>query len=550
MARPRIPFPHLIWFALWTSTLRSPRLLAADWPTYRADARRSGYTSEALPKGLSLRWTYHSRHAPQPAWSGRDTRMPFDRAHQPVMADGTVFFGSSADCKVYALDAATGEGRWSFFTDGPVRFAPAVWQERVFAVSDDGFLYCLAATDGKLLWKVRGGPIDSMVLGNGRMSSRWPARGGPAIADGVVYWAAGIWPSEGIYVYAVEAASGEVLWCNDMAGGLNMAQPHPTAFARSGVSAQGELLVAGDKLLVPTGRAVPAAFRRQDGEFLYFHLQQFRGTGGSSVVATDTDFLTRGSLFDLATGAQARRLAAAPETTAVTPHRLIFATAQAVLAIDRANLWTRKETVDRKGQPTTETVLRDPAWQTPLPHAASALIVAGHSVVVGGSDTVTVLDMTNSKAGFTAQVEGEALGLAAAGGRLIVSTDKGYLYCFSGATKDPARVIEPEPAAVAPADAATVKAAEELIRRTGFSEGYCLDLGCGNGALTCELAKRTKLTVYALDSDPSSVARARQRHGLLSPTTVLSANVLGEGLLTPPLPGPTGLLESRGFAAL
>jgi len=26
--------------------------------------------------------------------------------------------------------------------------------------------------------------------------------------------------------------------------------------------------------------------------------------------------------------------------------------------------------------------------------------------------------------------------------------------------------------------------------------------------------------------------------------------VLGEGLLTPPLPGPTGLLESRGFAAL
>ena len=28
------------------------------------------------------------------------------------------------------------------------------------------------------------------------------------------------------------------------------------------------------------------------------------------------------------------------------------------------------------------------------------------------------------------------------------------------------------------------------------------------------------------------------------------SHVLGEGLLTPPLPGPTGLLESRGFAAL
>jgi len=42
--------------------------------------------------------------------------------------------------------------------------------------------------------------------------------------------------------------------------------------------------------------------------------------------------------------------------------------------------------------------------------------------------------------------------------------------------------------------------------------------------------------------------------GLLTPPlpgpTGLQSPVLGEGLLTPPLPGPTGLLESRGFAAL
>ena len=32
-----------------------------------------------------------------------------------------------------------------------------------------------------------------------------------AVADGVVYFAAGIWPSEGIFVYALDARSGEVL---------------------------------------------------------------------------------------------------------------------------------------------------------------------------------------------------------------------------------------------------------------------------------------------------------------------------------------------------
>lgn len=33
-------------------------LLAADWPTYRGDAGRSGYTPETIPNELRLRWTF------------------------------------------------------------------------------------------------------------------------------------------------------------------------------------------------------------------------------------------------------------------------------------------------------------------------------------------------------------------------------------------------------------------------------------------------------------------------------------------------------------
>jgi len=50
--------------------------------------------------------------------------------------------------------------------------------------------------------------------------SRWPARGGPAVADGVVYFAAGIWPSEGIFLHALDAATGKPVWCNDSSGGI------------------------------------------------------------------------------------------------------------------------------------------------------------------------------------------------------------------------------------------------------------------------------------------------------------------------------------------
>ena len=105
-----------------------------------------------------------------------------------MIANRRLFFGSSADCCVHALDAVTGRELWTFYTSGPVRLAPAIWRDRVLVASDDGFLYCLAADNGKLLWKLRGGPGNAMVLGNGRMVSRWPAHGGPVIADGIVYF--------------------------------------------------------------------------------------------------------------------------------------------------------------------------------------------------------------------------------------------------------------------------------------------------------------------------------------------------------------------------
>ena len=130
---------------------------AADWPTYRADAARSGYTAERLPDSLQARWTYRSPAPPAPAWP-TSARLHFDRAQQPIVADGAVLFGTSADDRVVALELSTGRVRWTFVTEGPVRFAPAAWHDRVFVASDDGWLYALDLADGRLIWKRRGGP--------------------------------------------------------------------------------------------------------------------------------------------------------------------------------------------------------------------------------------------------------------------------------------------------------------------------------------------------------------------------------------------------------
>ena len=97
------------------------------------------------------------------------------RCHEPVVAGRLMFVGSSRTDSVTAYDTRTGESRWRFLADGPVRFAPLVHAGKLYFVSDDGHLYCLDAATGALQWKFRGGPTDRRILGNGRLVSAWPA---------------------------------------------------------------------------------------------------------------------------------------------------------------------------------------------------------------------------------------------------------------------------------------------------------------------------------------------------------------------------------------
>ena len=96
----------------------------ADWPMYRGDSQRTAHVEQSLALPLALAWKHQAPLAPAPAWP-RCRRMTFDRAFQVVAAGDRVLFGSSADGTVTALHAASGEVCWRFFTEGPIRFAPA-----------------------------------------------------------------------------------------------------------------------------------------------------------------------------------------------------------------------------------------------------------------------------------------------------------------------------------------------------------------------------------------------------------------------------------------
>jgi outer membrane protein assembly factor BamB len=151
--------------------------------------------------------------------------MPLDGSHVPVVQGNLVLIGCEHNGALLALDLDSGAERWRFYTEAPVRVAPLADAERVYLTSDDGYLYCLDHA-GKLLWKFRGGPSGRKVLGHERLISAWPAAARPALANGKLFHVAGYWPVDGVFVHALDARTGNLVWTN------GTAQYRPTGFLR------------------------------------------------------------------------------------------------------------------------------------------------------------------------------------------------------------------------------------------------------------------------------------------------------------------------------
>ena len=269
-----------------------------DWPMYRQDAGRKGVSQSELPDNLRLAWS-RKLLALTPAFQNK--RLQFDAGYEPVVAKGKLLVASSLTDSVKAFDTQTGQLVWTFYTNGPVRFAPAIWNEAACFGSDDGHLYCVDLHTGKLRWKQQAAPSERLLLGNRRLISVWPVRGGPVVKDGVVYFAAGVWPFEGVFIYAVQIETGEINWRNDRMGYLFGQQPHNTQ-AIGGLAPQGYLLIDEDELIVPCSTAYPARLNRFTGELIEFELPSAGRYPGGWFAALDPDqarALRRGKLtFD------------------------------------------------------------------------------------------------------------------------------------------------------------------------------------------------------------------------------------------------------------
>ncbi|MDG2030997.1 MAG: PQQ-binding-like beta-propeller repeat protein [Phycisphaerales bacterium] len=515
-----------------------PEETVTGWPTYRRDARRSGATPEALDDHLTERWRHEAMTPPRPSWPepARSSfwqeideivpRVVFDECFHPV-SDGTVvLYGSSADDHVRCLDLSTGELLWRHATNGPVRFAPVIDGDGVLFGSDDGTLRRVRLADGAVEWTRQLAPDDRKVVGNGRLISAWPPRTGPVLDRGRVSITSGLFPKFGTWATTLDARTGETLWRVELPG----------------ISPQGYLLASPTRLFVPTGRTSPVMLGRGDGR----NLGRFEGPGGTFAILVEDELLTGpGSRGQLSVADQSSRETVAgfdAEHGIVVEDLVILARQDTVTAIDRdrlravleeraklerlhGDLLTRREsgepiTIELEATAERLRALQDELeacrlWRKQL--TACSLALADGTLVIGGHDRVHLVSARTGDELREHPVDGRPLGLAIAGGNLLVSTDRGSLHCFGDGdgTKAPnaapnlrRRELEPGLAA--------------LISAHGMDRGIAIMVEPTDAERGLALADELRLHVIMVEPDERRARMLRDQ--------VLAAGVYGDGV--------------------
>ena len=392
---------------------------AADWPAYLHDNYRSGATTEQLQLPLRQNWVRTTVRGPRPAWDetpalqdfwqgyyGNKSRVLFDNAFHIVVAADLLYFGSSNSNKVTCLDAQDGTELWKFFSDGPVRFAPAVYNGRVYFGSDDGYVYCLEGADGSLVWSKRATSSGELMFANGRMVSVCPVRTAVLVDNDVAYWGAGLFAAAqtGLsrYLCACNAANGTAVW--------TVTPQKPL---------QGYPLASTSYLYMPAGKSTPVMFRRTNGSYLGAFDTLSSSQGGCYALLTSDgkfffgphysgsgtwvgDYNSNTRAYEGVAWFYGNRLV-------VTPSYSYCSSDTALFKINRSN----------------QQVVWNISSRYPY-----GLILAGDTLFAGGEDEVAALSAADGSILWTAAVDGRVHSLAVANKSLFVSTNRGTIHCF------------------------------------------------------------------------------------------------------------------------
>jgi len=225
----------------------------SDWPMFRGNPARGNSVVVSLGEELALKWE-------TAVGLGGKTygRMDSERTGlaQPTCAWGTAFAADIDGGRVVALDAESGQIKWTFHVGARVAFSPTLHDGLCLFGAKNGWVHCLDANTGKPIYKLLAAPRERYIGGQEKLESMWPVCGDVLVANGVAYASAGVAASihGGIRVVAFQPRTGKVLWSKCIQG----------VPARNDIEAQPGLFVLDEEHdLVQMGRM---AFDPKTGE--------------------------------------------------------------------------------------------------------------------------------------------------------------------------------------------------------------------------------------------------------------------------------------------
>ncbi|MDP6417198.1 MAG: PQQ-binding-like beta-propeller repeat protein, partial [Gammaproteobacteria bacterium] len=345
-------------------------------------------------------------------------------------------------------------------------------------------------------------------MGNGRMISRWPLRTGVLVLDDTVYVTAGMWPSEGVFVYALDAQSGKVKWVNDTSGTRNDPTASPGAYTISGVGPTGYLLAGNGALVVPTGRSFPASYALEDGKLLKSVAASYQNKRGGPITCIDR----HGSILfgyprERLTGRDyslyyVYQLPALQQHGALRADRIIVDKEAYLTVNDRIRCATF-----RNSRYTSPKIVVH--WDADCPgKSVHCMALAVKSLLMGVDNAVVVRDRKNGDILWQKEdLDGHVQSLAVVDGRILAATDAGSIYCFSSnpnapvvrELKSPRRVIKP-----------ISEELSQVLKEARISRGLALVVGEQDATLAMQLAAKTQLEVLLLLEEAGAMQSARQ----------------------------------------
>jgi outer membrane protein assembly factor BamB len=153
----------------------APAANDADWSTFRGSSARAGRTKVAVPTDLAQAW--------QTKIGGK--------LSTAVAAGGKLFVAAIDTHTIHAINTADGEEAWRYTAGGRVDSPPTIYRGTALFGCADGYVYCLRADDGAVIWRFRAAPDDRRTVSFEQVESLWPVHGSVLVLNDILYCVAG-----------------------------------------------------------------------------------------------------------------------------------------------------------------------------------------------------------------------------------------------------------------------------------------------------------------------------------------------------------------------